>query len=285
MATSGHISILIAKSQESVEERFKNGGWNPIWRIGEPTSKYPNGEPLDDGLIEGKNATISRVRSAEIPWKISIGVDADNEGFDVGIVGTDCLVDHPLEDITILEAFLEGREFNGNQSRLSIFAKNDSSIKTLEDLRANPHLVRALMTERPHLSQAFLSANGVPTEIWDNGSNYLRFAEEKHRQRIIPIKIIEGAGAQQLHTSSELLAMVGETGRRQRNYDLREIVKMCDIETLVLANTRSLENRVKRLGINQLVQDLINGAVRRETEGQVVSVESPSSTITQKERQ
>lgn len=272
------ISIVIAASQEAVKEHFGNSGWEITWRRGEPTEKHPGGEPLDDGVIEGKNAIITQIRSAEIPWRLSLGRDSEGKGFDIGLVGTDCFIDHPGENLTLLTTFLYGRSLNGDRPRLSIFSREGSAISTIEDIKREP--IEALMTERPHLCQRYLDAQGIPNEIFWSESDYEGFANKAQSEGKIPIKVIEGAGGQQIR-GNELLAMVAETGRRQRNYNLHEVVELCTVETLALANTRSYQDRYTRIAINRLVRDLEAGYLSVETEG----IRNPERSFLGGERQ
>ncbi len=254
------LKIVTAKSQGSVENHLERAGWKPAWRVGEPTAKEPNGEALDDGIIAGKSAQIARIRSAQIPWRVSVGA------FDAGLVGTDCLLDHLYSNLEVHGGFAYGRGFNFTPAYLALFTKDQSELSSLKDFPPGT----IVMTERPHLTQAFLEINDCPAEIFWGGEDneFDRFHRKQEDLGKMSIKLIDGGGAQQLQ-DGELLALVNETGRRGRNYGLREIAKICDIETLLLVNSSSIKDPTKREGLKQLIRDLDRVAISQESEGVV----------------
>lgn len=255
------LRIVSAKSQSSVESHINEAGWKIAWRIGEPTNKEPNGEVLDDGKIEGKNAEIARIRSAEIPWRVSIGT------FDIGIVGTDCLLDHLDENtVRIFGGYAYGRTRGQALAFLGVFAKQSSLFNSWADVPNGT----TIGTERPHITKQHIELNGRLAEIYwgRDESQYQKFQNEMADEGKLAIKIIEGAGAQQL-PDDELLVMVGETGRRQRNYDLKDISKICDIETLMLVNVESMRNPAIFREVKQFLNDLDRITVKLETDLQV----------------
>ncbi len=263
------LRIVYGKSQSSVETHMIEAGWQIIWRNGEPTTKEPNGETLDDGAIKGKNAQIARIRSAEIPWRVSIG------SFDIGIVGTDCLLDHLDENsVRINGGYAYGRTRGQALPFLGVFARESSLFSTWDDVPNGTTII----TERPHLTKDEAEKNGRAAEIfWGDERNYLKFQNEMADKGKLAIKIIEGAGAQQLQ-DDELLVMVGETGRRQRNYDLKEISRICDVETLILVNIESMRRPAIFREIQQFMRDLDRVTVKLESDS-IRSVEKESIVV------
>jgi len=268
------ITLGYSYGQETpIEEHLLKAGLSPAWERGKPTKSMPEGNLLRKGQIPNYEIGVVKIRSSELPKRVSEGV------FDMALIGTDVYIDHKLPNMKIAANFDHGREIGQGSPYLELVAHPLSKIVSIGD--TPPGTI--VMTERPHLTKAFLEANGLKTILYWNTRNKLEFKKRLIESNRVGIEIIDGGGPQQIQ-EDELLALVTESGQTREDYNLRQIAKICDIETLLVVNEQSLEDPEKKKEITNFVR-MMEAAYRSvESEGISGPRESIMPTMGQRER-
>lgn len=277
MSTST-IRIGYSVNQDSVEQHLERAGLTVIWIKGKPSEKYPEGKPLNVGYIPEIDATVVKLRSAQIPERVSSG------HLDIGFVGTDCVLDHiDMENLeTRGTSYAYGRTLDAPQSYLEFTTSAESEIPDMEHIPEGT----VMITERPHLTERIANDYGYTTERYWNQGNTNKFKQDLKKAGKIGIRVIDGAGPQQLYenplANDEILALVTETGQTNLDYELRHLMKVVDIETIPLLNTESLKDQEKAKTI-MFVLDKLDEVAVYPTEGriqfhQIEAQSSPGNT-------
>lgn len=244
------IKIAYAYSQKTVATLLSEAGWKPQWQHGHQwtDTEDPLRDTLPKGLLmkgEEPLAEIYGIRSIDIPRRVSLGHR------DIGLVGTDNLREKKFPRIVKIGKVSLGRTFI-TPPALEVWVMADSPIKSLADV--NPNVV--VQTERPNFTLAELKKHGhkaviEPLDVADPRE----FRRKAAQEGLVAIEIIGGAGPQQLE-NNEALVIVNETGNTKRNYGMREIGKLCDIDTIIIANEESLKDPEKRRLIERFTVDV-----------------------------
>lgn len=256
------IRIGFSYNQEGpIEEHFRKAGLTPVWLKGLPTSRYPQGNVLRKGLVEGwgKDLELIKTRSSRIPKRVSEGV------YDLGLVGTDIYDDHFLKNTTIVGRFDHGRKNGHGNSYLELVATRDSAVITVEDL--TPGTI--VHTEVPHLTKKFLQERGFKTALYWNTQQKSAFKERLVRSGRIGLELSPGGVAQDLQPD-EVLALVTESGDTREDYGLRSIAKICDIDTLLIANKATLVDPEKVRSLRFIITSLDGSHIYGESEGPAI---------------
>lgn len=259
--------------QDPIEDHFDKAGLELRWSRGKPNPKNPEGNILKVGEIDELGIRLVKIRSSMVPRRVSEGV------FDMGFVGTDVYLDHRLPNITIASNFDHGRDPEQGNSYYELVAHPNSQINNLADVIPGT----IVLTERPHLTKQWLNEQGFKTIMYWNTR-----PKDEFRKRLVDIgrigiEIIEGGGPQQIQ-EDELLALVTESGQTRIDYDLKQVAKICDIDTLLLVNDGSLFDPEKRLVIRALLGRLEKVYKPIETEGIGYPTESLVSPRSPRER-
>lgn len=244
------IKIAYAYSQKTVATLLSEAGWKPQWLHGHQWTDTD--DPLRDTLPKGillkgdkPVAEIYGIRSIDIPRRVSLG------DRDIGLVGTDNLREKKFPRIVEIGKVPLGRTFT-TPPALEVWVMADSPIKTLADI--TPNIV--VQTERPKFTLAELKKHGHKAVIEPQDlTDPLEFRRKATQEGFVAIEIIGGAGPQQLE-SNEVLVIVNETGGTKINFKMREIGKLCDIDTIIIANEESLADPEKRRLIERFTVDL-----------------------------
>lgn len=259
------IRIGFSYNQEGpIEEHFRKAGLAPVWSRGVPTPRNPEGNVLRRGYIEGwgNDIELVKTRSSRVPKRVSEGV------YDLGLVGTDIYDDHFLENTIIVGRFDHGRKNGHGNSYLELVTTEDSTISTVEDI--TPGTI--VHTEVPHLTKKFLQERGHKTALYWNTQTKSRFKERLVRSGRVGLELSPGGVAQDLQPD-EVLALVTESGDTRVDYKLKTITKICDINTLLIANEASLIDPEKARSLRFVIARLDESHVYKESESPAFSDE------------
>lgn len=247
MVQKGRLKIAIPKNMGTTRVHLASADWIPRFDHGLSTDEEWMGHELDRGVIESTQDEIIKIRSNEIPREVSWGYA------DIGLVGDDCLVGRFKKQIEILSRFTYGREWGSQQPRVEIVAHPDSTVFSLKEIRVGS-IFKAEPQHIP-LIKEFLESNGykVLRESYNAGPEFHKRLIENGS---VGISQIGGSVAVLLDPELHFGVMVNESGRTVKDYHLRVITKVCDVETLLIANVTALTDEFKRERIMQLKEDL-----------------------------
>ncbi len=266
MVEKGKLKIVIPKNMGTTRVHLALAGWSPVFDHGFPTDVDPMGSGLDKGIIESTGDEIMRIRSRDIPRTISWNYA------DVGFVGSDCVVGRSNKQIAILSSFTYGREWGGRQSRVEIVAHSDSAVSSVEQIK--PGSIFLAEPQHFHLTKKFLEDHGYKV-LLEGYSAGPEFHKRLIENGCVGISQVGGSVPVLLDPELHFGIMVNESGRTVRDYTLKVVARVCDIETLLIANVKALGDETKGERINQLREDLesvyriqgefeINGGPERE---------------------
>lgn len=249
--------------EEPIEEHLRSAGLVPVWVSGKPNERHPDGKKLRKGIVEGhEDIELVKTRSSRIPKRVSEGV------YDLGFVGTDVFQDHYLTNINIVSKYDHGRVTGKGSSYLELVACKESEIITISDLVPGT----IVHTEVPHLTKKFLEEHGIKTALYWNTQEKEAFKQRLIRSGRVGLELSPGGVAQDLQ-SDEALALVTEFGDTREDYDLRTIAKICDIDTLLIANAASLLDPEKSQKLKWTIAQLDEAYVSKESEGRFLMPE------------
>jgi ATP phosphoribosyltransferase len=263
------IKIAYAYNQKTIATLLSEAGWVPEWIHGHQwtDTEDPKRDTLPKGtLIKGDKpvADIYGIRSIDIPRRVSLG------SRDIGLVGTDNLREKKYPRIVEIGKVSLGRTFI-TPPALEVWVMEDSPIKSLADI--TPNVV--VQTERPNFTLDELQKHGHRAVIEPiNVADPREFRRKAALKGFVAIEIIGGAGPQQLE-NNEALVIVNETGDTKKNYKMREIGKLCDIDTIIIANEESLQDPEKRQLIERFTMDLegVYAAIEAEANHASISLD------------
>lgn len=260
MTDESRLKIVIPKYMGTTRVHLAIAGWKPLFDQGLPTDEHLMGNELDKGMIESKGDEVIKIRTRDIPRAVSWRYA------DVGFVGSDCLEARFDKQLVILSRFNYGREWDSRPSRVEIVAHSDSEVSAIDEIKPGS----IFLAEHQHLRliNNFLQDCGykVRREGYNAGPEFhKRLIEEGS----VGVSQVGGAIPVLLDPELHFGVMVNETGRTVRDYGLKVVTKVCDIETLLIANKRSLEDEASRERILELQESLEAAYIRvqRESEG------------------
>lgn len=235
----------------NVRDLLTEGGWPVVFDVGvsEPTHPYHNelnkGKLL--GFVEGD---VIQIRSMDM-LKI-IG----ERRYDAMIVGSDCVEERFSPQFVELMRLPLGRQWNAPRPRLELVALQSSSVQDVADIQPGS----IVMTERPRITKSYFESFGRGT-INEGLDVDPEFKQRLLEAESVGIREILGDGPAQLdsyYPDDYFLAMVSETGNTVRDYDLKVISVIRDIDTLLITREDVLNDPTKREAVRQLVFDLEN---------------------------
>ena len=232
-----NMKIAIPQNQKSVVELMQKAGWTPTFE--EDRSNL--------GAIMETGSPIIALRSMDSLRSIAAGKA------DIGFVGSDCIAEKPYWTVENLSEFSFGRSIGSEAPRLEIVSSDVSPIFNLSDVRCGS----IFLSERPRLTYQYLTAQGLKVKMED-GQNPRDFKDELLRTNQVGISTILGSSPVQLEPGNDLGVIVNETCRTVTDYNLRVIAKICDIKTVLIANSRSLLDETKREQMLRFQRDLEN---------------------------
>lgn len=241
------INIVIPQNQGTTRHLLKEAGWDPVFDHGHPSDDEGQNE-LHRGKIKGTQDTIISLRSMDALMHIAAGRR------DVGLVGSDCVAEKPQWEVEVLGSFSFGRAWGGQPPRLEIVTRN-SKVESLDQV--SPGAI--FFTERVNLTRAHLKTKKL-SAIEDKG-NPAQFREYLREQGKVGIWEILGTLTVQIEGDEDFGVMVNESKKTINAYGLRVIDKIMDIQTLLVANPRSLADRDKGAKIREF-QLALEGAYR-----------------------
>lgn len=264
MVESGKLKLIIPKFQREARLHLQDAGWTPVFDYGEPVDDDSSMSELDKGIIEETGDPIIKIRSRDIPRQISMGYA------DIGLVGSDCVSARASKQIVVLGSFEYGRKRNAPQPRVEICAHGNSTVSSIEEVK--PGSIFMAETQHLRLIKEFLEERGfkVKREGVNAGPEFHQYLVENDA---VGITQIGGSGPVLIDDEMYFAVMVNEEGQTVSEYGLNVIAKVCDIETLLIANINSLEDKTKRERILQLKEDLATAyehRVQKEFEGLLV---------------
>ena len=249
------MKIVIPQNQKPVRSLMEQAGWTPIFE--EIRSNI--------GIVTENGSPIIQLRSMDALRTVASGKA------DVGFVGSDCVADKPSWAVKSLNAFSFGRAIDAQKPRLEIVSSESSPIFSMKDVRQGS----IFLSERPTVTYRYLTDLGFPVEI-EQDQNPNDFRVELIRNGKVGICIIQGTSPVQLEPGNDLGVMVNETGRTVTGYNLKVIAKICDIETILIVNPNSLQNKNTREQILKFQRDLESAYKQIEKELSGMSKETTS---------
>ncbi|MBI3282502.1 hypothetical protein HYZ70_00315 [Candidatus Curtissbacteria bacterium] len=239
------IDFVIPQTQGTVRHLLAEAGWKPEFEHGHPEEEEEQGQILNRGIIRQTGDAIIQVRSMDALRLVASG------SFDVGMVGTDCILEKPTWKVEKLAEFSFGRLWGFEPPRLEIVVPGRFKTQSLRKIKPGA----IFLSERPAITRQFLQNLGFDTELETNGDPSL-FKEKLIAQNQVGIWEVLGAVPVQLKEAGYYGVMVNESGRTVRDYDLRVIDKILDISTVLIANPNSFQDEQKRERIWSLRRDL-----------------------------
>ena len=222
------IKIAIPQNQKTTKDHIIEAGWNPVFETN------PS-EPGNRGVLYPDGYPIIQIRSMDIPRLISAGEH------DVAFVGSDCVEETSYGGIEILNKFPYGRSWGQDSPRLELVAHQDSTVTHVKDIQPGS----IVLTERSHITQLFLEANGLKTVIEKSGIDFKDFRNQLREEGCVGISTIWGSAPVQLKGDDYYGVMVNESGLTAQQYGLRVIGLIREVPTLLIANRESLLDETK----------------------------------------
>lgn len=264
MPNAYDLKLAIPYTQKALVRLLFEAGWEPTFDHGHQwtdPADNPLADVIEKGVISSRNTHIYAIRSIDIPKRVSLG------DRDLALVGTDNIEEKSFPRIVRLGAVPLGRTFV-TPPALEFWVHDYSPIRTLGDIR--PGMI--VLTDRPNFTARKLEEHGFKTlkEAGDE-SDPKKFREKAEREGSIAIEVIAGKGPPQLE-DKEVLVIINETGNTKRNYKLREIGKLCSVETVIIANEDSLRDPEKRRIMEGFTTDIEGVHAALEVEANQASI-------------
>ncbi|OGD87652.1 hypothetical protein A3A54_01370 [Candidatus Curtissbacteria bacterium RIFCSPLOWO2_01_FULL_39_62] len=250
--------IVIPQHMDTAREHVQLTGWTPVFEHGEPADDDPRREELNRGIIEETGDQIIQTRSRDIPRLVAW------QYCHVGLVGSDCADGRFEQKIEVLSRFPYGREWHAPQPRVELVVREDSRIKSIEDI--GPGAIVLAETQHANLTKHFLEEKGFKVVRLKNDTGpevHNRLREDN----AVAIQLVAGSIPVLLDTELHLGIMVNERGKTVEQYRLRVLENLYDVETLLIANRDVMrDDEINREKILQLKEGLENAYVRVQRE-------------------
>ncbi|MCP4673102.1 MAG: ATP phosphoribosyltransferase [Desulfobacula sp.] len=201
--------------QNATINLFKRSGW----KINvEGRSYFPD---INDGTIE-----CALCRAQEMSINVESGI------IDVGLTGLDWVAEHE-SDIHVVTDLIYSK-VSARPARWIIAVANDSSVKTLEDLKG-----KTISTELVKFTKRFFQERNIDVNV-------------KFSWGATEAKIVSGL--------ADAIVEITETESTIRAHNLKVIHEIMETNTQLIANKKAWENPKKREKIEQIAM-LLQGAL------------------------
>ncbi|OGD93100.1 hypothetical protein A2697_02225 [Candidatus Curtissbacteria bacterium RIFCSPHIGHO2_01_FULL_41_44] len=246
------LKFIIPQNQPTTREHMALAGWEPTFmRSHSRADSSQAANELNIGIVRLRHTEnkfgIIQVRSLAIPEAIADG------RYDVGLVGSDCVAEKPSTRFEVRAQFSYGRVWDSLPPRLEFIAHPDSSLGSIQDLQPGS----IVMTERPLVTKSYLEEKiHHPVLISDLGEDLVDFRARLHEAGSVGINVVPGSVPALVEPDGYYGVLVNETGGTARDYGLKVIAKIMDIQTLLIANIHTLQDAGKRELICRFQQDL-----------------------------
>ncbi len=253
------LKIIVPLNLRTSHRHLVEANWVPKFQRGFPTDKYPAGDELNKGIIQNTDHEIIRIRSRDIPRRVLWGYG------DVGLVGSDCVEGRYNGEIPILSRFSYGRSWTDQKPRVEIVSLNEDSAQKVEDIKVGS----IFQSEPQHtrMLKLFLESYGFKVTIEENDAGP-EFHKQLLKEGRVGITEVAGSVPVLLETNSHYGVMVNESGRTVDDYGLRVLGKITDIDTLLIANPRSLNDELKSELILNLEKSLEDTYIKIQGEAE-----------------
>lgn len=254
MNEDSQLIFTIPQNQSTVRDHIFWAKWDVRFPLTSGDSDPPRGYELNTGKLRspgGVEIDLRQIRSIDMLKNIS------EERFDLAIVGSDCFEERGHPHLRELARFPYGRKWDAPQPRLEVCAHPNSTINHLNEVEPGA----IFMTERPHLTQIKLRERDLAAVFEGNHADPLEVKKTLVEQQMVGIREIAGSGPAQLDSRPEyvdkyFVVMVNETGSTVRDYDLKVVDKLCDIDIVLISPEKSLMDREKGSILRQFAQDM-----------------------------
>jgi ATP phosphoribosyltransferase len=196
-------------------------------------------------ISDDRIGKVKILRPQEIPMYVQMGY------FDLGISGLDWVRETGADVVEV--ACLSYSKTGEGNVRIVIAVSNEEEINSVSEVRPNSRVT----TEYPHLTRAFFDALHIPVQLF---TSY-------------------GASEAKVPDLMDVVVDLTETGTTLRRNGLKIIGNIMESYTVLIANTETWADPVKRRAIEEICT-LLKGVI--EGRGQVLlTMNVPSSCLQQ----
>ena len=203
--------------EKATVDLFAQAGWNI--RI-HSRNYFPS--------VDDTELVLSLVRPQEMAAYIADGT------LDLGLTGWDWIIERDCQDKVTEVATLEYSKTSNQACRWVLVTRQDSPIKTIEDLQG-----KRIATELEGFTRRFLAERGVTAEvIFSWGAT--------------EAKVVDGL--------VDAVVEITETGSTIKAHGLRIVADLLETQTKLIANPKALEDPWKKKKVDQISM-LLNAAL------------------------